>query len=290
MTETEPAMTGPTTMGPTATGPTATGPTGAGLAATAADDRSADRTAAVIRTEREKRGLSQAKLALRAGISPATVCQLEQGRRATTLDLADRVLGAMGLRLHVEAEPRFADIDAVIKRATDRAPAEIMAEWVPDAAAYFAFLTDVPFIVEGLAAAALQGAPVRVETLEIAVPADNEEALNWLTVTLGGIGARRGDFEIRDPRVKGSPDYRSLHGPLRIRLASPFEPVFWMDIDPMPQPRFGLMWFLREPREPLPCARIAVTPLAAIETANGHVRRVVQRTRELRANTGPVTG
>lgn len=254
----------------------------------APDDRSADRAGAIIRAEREKLGLSQAKLAAEAGVSTTTISDLERGQRAATLDLADRVLAAMGLRLHVEAEPEFADIDTVIAQASRRAAAEIMGEWAPDAAAYFAFLTGIPFIVEGLAAAALQGAPVRVQTLEIAVPADDEKALDKLTVTLGGIGAHRGDFEIRDPRVNGSPDYVSLHGPLRLRLARPFRPVYWMDIDPLPEPRFALLWFLREKRRRLRRARIALTPLADIEADNGQVRRVLERTRDLLASGRPV--
>lgn len=249
----------------------------------APDDKSAGRAGAIVRAEREQRGLSQAKLAAQAGVSPASVSGLERGQRAATLDLADRLLGAMGLRLQLAAEPQFADIDAAIASAAGRPPQDIVSEWGPDAAAYFALLDGVPFIVEGMAAAALQGAPVRVETLEIAVPAEDDGALDALSLALSGMGARRGDFENRDPRVKGSPDYVSLHGPLRIRLATPFVPVLWIDIDPLPEPRFGLLWFIRETRESLPRARVAIAPLASIEAGSGYVRRVLRRTRDLLA-------
>lgn len=246
-------------------------------------DRSAGRAGEIVRAEREKRCLSQAKLAVLAEVSSATVSAVELGQRATSLDLVDRLLSAMGLRLHVEAEPRFADIDSVIAAATGLPPGQIMAEWVPDAAAYLAFLIQerVPFIVEGMAAAALQGAPVQVETLEIAVPAGDEEGLNRLSVMLAAIGVRRGNYEVADPRLPGSPDYVSMHGPLRLRMAEPFEPVFWIDIDPVPETRLPLLWFLRESREPLPRARIAVTPLAQVEASTGQVRRVLDRTRAL---------
>ena len=250
------------------------------------DDRSADRAGAIIRAEREKRDLSLAKLAASAGVSAACISRLERGQRVSTLDLADKVLGAMGLRLHVEAEPQFADIDTVIAQAARRSPSEVVSDWRPSAGAYFTYFADVPFIVEGLAAASLQGAPVTVETLEIAVPADNDDALDRLTITLGVMGAHRGEFENRDPRVKGSPDYVSLHGRLRIRLASPFEPVLWIDIDPLPAPLFGVSWFLREYRDPLPRARVALTPLADIEASNGHVQRVIRRTRDILAVAG----
>jgi hypothetical protein len=193
----------------------------------------------------------------------------------------------MGLRLHVEAEPRFADIDSVIEDAAGRQPAEIMAGWVPDATAYFTFLIqeNVPFILEGLAAAALQGAPVAVETLEIALPADDEAILDQLCITLRAIGVRRGNYEVADPRLPGSPDYASMHGPLRLRLAELFQPVFWIDIDPLPEHRLPLLWFLRESREPLTRARVAVTPLTQVEASSGQVRRVVERTRSIRAAT-----
>jgi hypothetical protein len=160
-----------------------------------------------------------------------------------------------------------------------------MAEWVPDAVAYFSFLVqeNVPFIVEGMAAAALQGAPVEVGTLEIAVPAGDEEGLDRLTIMLAGIHIHREDWQAADPRLPGSPDYTSMHGPLRLRLAEPFEPVCWIDIDPMPERRLPLLWFLRESRDPLTRARIAVTPLARIEASSGQVARVLRRTRDLTA-------
>lgn len=42
------------------------------------------------------------------------VSAVELGYRATNLDLLDRLLDAMDLRLNLEAEPRFADIDTMI--------------------------------------------------------------------------------------------------------------------------------------------------------------------------------
>lgn len=247
------------------------------------DDRSASRAGGIIRAEREKRCLTQAKLAELAGVGKTTISALELGQRATTLDLLDRLLTAMGLRLHVEAEPRFADIDTVIAAAAGRPLAEVMDEWVPDAAAYLGFLTreNVPFIVEGLAAAALQGAPVTVETLEIAVPAGDDAALDRLCDIIAATNAGCGYYEQADPRLPGSPDYNSRHGPLRLRLADAFEPVFWVDIDPMPEPRLPLFWCMRETREPLKRAHVALTPLAQVETASAQIRRVLERTRDL---------
>jgi hypothetical protein len=187
----------------------------------------------------------------------------------------------MGLRLHVAAEPQWGPVDEAIERAAGRSLSERVSGWAADAAAYFTLLDGVPFIVEGLAAAALQGAPVPVDALAIAVPADDEEALDNLTIALAAMSAHRGEgFEDRDPRTAGSPRYQSMHGPLYVRLASPFEPVLWADIDPLPEPRLPLRWFLRESREPLPRARVAVTPVADVEAMDAGVRRVLRRVRE----------
>jgi transcriptional regulator with XRE-family HTH domain len=251
------------------------------------DDGSAERTGAIIRAERVKRGLSVAKLAAEAGVSAATVSELERGRRASTLDLADRVLAAMGLRLHVEAETEWGSIDAAIGDRASRPLSDVVGDWPTDVTAYVTFLADVPFMVDGLASAALQGVPVPVEALAIAVPADDDDALDRLTIALAAMGTRRGEgFECRDPRIPGSPRYNSMHGPLDVRLVQPFTPALWVDIDPLPAPRFALLAFLRETREPLPRARVAVTPISGVEASDGHVRRVLRRARERTSRDG----
>lgn len=244
-------------------------------------DRSVDQAGEIIRAEREKRCLSQARLASRAGVSAATVSAVELGYRATNLDLLDRLLDAMDLRLNLEAEPRFADIDTMIATVKGRPLAETMNEWAPDAAAYFTFFlqANVPFMVEGPPAAALQGAPVKVDTLEVVVPDGDEEVLDRLAIMLHGIGARRADYKPADPSVPGVPDYATMHGELRLRLVESFEPVCWIDIDPMPESRRPLLCYLK-PCDALSRARVAVTPIAQVEASNARVRRVLDRTRQ----------
>lgn len=250
-------------------------------------DRSADRAGRILRAEREKRCLSQAALAAQAGVSPATVSAVELGQRSTSLDLMDQLLHAMSLRLNVEAEPEFADIDTVIDAARGRPPAEIISEWEPDAAAYFTFFVqeNVPFMVDGLAAAALQGAPVEVDTLEVVVPDGEEAVLDRLAIMLHGLGAQRADYRPADPSLPGEPDYSTSHGKLRLRLVESFDPVCWIDIDPVPETRLPLLWFL-EPRDPLPSVRVAVRPLAQVEAVNARVRRVLARTRQITMSQG----
>ena len=212
----------------------------------AGDDGSAERMGALVRAEREKRELSLAKLAGRSDVSVATLSKLERGKRSVTLDLADRVLEAMGLRLHVTVEPLWATVDEAIARSAGRSPAERVAQWrddgTIDVGAYLTCLQGVQFAIDGMMAAALQGAPVTVTKMEIAVPANDATALDELTGALDAMMAERGaGWERRDPRIKGSPEYRTWHGRLEIRMVSPFADFLQVDIDPLPEPNMPVM-------------------------------------------------
>ena len=172
------------------------------------DDGSAERMGALVRGQREKRELSLGKLAARSGVSAATLSKLERGQRSVTLDLADRVLAAMGLRLHVTVEPLWATVDEAIAKAAGHSPAERVAQWrddgTIDVGAYLTCLQGVRFAIDGMMAAALQGAPVPVTKMEIAVPADDHVALDDLTAALDAMKAGRGDgWEPRDPASRG---------------------------------------------------------------------------------------
>ena len=93
------------------------------------DDGSAERMGALVRGQREKLELSLGKLAARSGVSAATLSKLERGQRSVTLDLADRVLEVMGLRLHVTVEPLWTTVDEAIANAAGHSPAERVAQW-----------------------------------------------------------------------------------------------------------------------------------------------------------------
>ena len=67
----------------------------------------------LIREERVRRGLSQARLALRARTTQAVVSRIERGQVAPSVDTAERLLAAMGLDLTYAAGPsRLRDHDA----------------------------------------------------------------------------------------------------------------------------------------------------------------------------------
>src|ERR1700676_1034669 len=92
------------------------------------DGTATQRTGELIRRARLERELGVVELARRAGVSPATVSKVERGQRpAVTVAMADRILAAMGLRLHVETVPLWADIDTAIAEASRQSLAERMA-------------------------------------------------------------------------------------------------------------------------------------------------------------------
>ena len=243
------------------------------------EEMTTQRTGALIRQARLERELGVAELARRAGVSPASVSMIERGRRpAVTIAMADRILAAMGLRLHVETVPLWADIDTAIAEAAKQSLAERMAGWTIDFAAFVDRLDGLPYLLDGLTSAAVQGAPVIVEEFEIAVPRD-DEVLDRLTFLFGDIMARRGEgFESRDPRQPGSEHYLCIAGRFRVRLIDSYQPVLWADIDPLPEAMIRLPSINGLPRpDPLTRARIAVVPLTEIQATDGYAKRVIER-------------
>lgn len=68
--------------------------------------------ATLIRTTRERAGLSQLELARRAGTSQPAVSRYESGVSSPAVDTLDRLLAAMGARLELRADeaPRRLDV------------------------------------------------------------------------------------------------------------------------------------------------------------------------------------
>jgi transcriptional regulator with XRE-family HTH domain len=238
-----------------------------------------ERVGDLIRQARTARGLGVTELAKRAGVSPATVSKIERGRRdAVNLAMADRILTAMDLRLHVETVPLWADIDEMIDQASRGTLGERITTWPIDFEALVTRLDGIPYLLDGLTAAAVQGAPVRVEEFEIAVPRD-DEVLDRLTFLLEDFVARRGEgFEYLDPRERGSDYWTCIAGRIRIRLIERFEPLLWVDIDPLP-PSVGQLFSIR--RLPLPPpltkAHLPVVPLDDIRASDSQARRIIER-------------
>jgi transcriptional regulator with XRE-family HTH domain len=65
----------------------------------------------LIRSTRERHGLTQAQLALRAGTSQNAVSRIERDEISPSVDTVRRLLGAMGERLELSARRFEGDFD-----------------------------------------------------------------------------------------------------------------------------------------------------------------------------------
>jgi transcriptional regulator with XRE-family HTH domain len=226
----------------------------------------------MLRHEREIRRLTLSTVATKAGISEAQLSRVERGHCDSPLGTIDRILEAFDLQPCLVFEPRWAKVDAAIATARDRTPADRLREWnehglgVAEITGVLAEL-QVPYLVDGSSAAALQGAPIPVDVLEIAVSQD-DEVLDRLTCALARLRGRRwnekwaewGSGVSRDPREDGwTPRlYLSTRGKIKVRLIEDTTPVLWVEGD-------GL--------------RLPVVPLMRIEATDRWARRVLQRMR-----------
>lgn len=78
-----------------------------------------------IRRARERHGISQRTLALRASTDQAAISRIERGEISPTVETVERLLAAMGERLGLETRPVERDYDPLHMRATlERTPAE----------------------------------------------------------------------------------------------------------------------------------------------------------------------
>ena len=81
--------------------------------------------AELIRRTRERHGISQRSLALRAATGQAAISRIERGEVSPSVDTVERLLAAMGERLKLESESLERDHDPLHVRATlQRTPAE----------------------------------------------------------------------------------------------------------------------------------------------------------------------
>lgn len=81
--------------------------------------------AETIKGARERHGLSQRALALRAGTDQAAISRIERGEISPTVETVERLLAAMGERLSLASEPFEREHDPLHVRTTlQRSPEE----------------------------------------------------------------------------------------------------------------------------------------------------------------------
>jgi transcriptional regulator with XRE-family HTH domain len=229
----------------------------------------------ILRAARDEQDMLANELAEKAGVSPALISRLERGSlTGLTVAAAEKIFLALGFRLDVAAVPAWADVDTAIAEAAKQSLQDRMAGWPADFPYIIRRFDGLPYLVGGLAAAALQGAPVAVEEVEIVLPRD-DEVLVKVKRALERMRARRGPsgWEAPDPRCKGSDRYKTTFGKLRLRIVDAIEPTLWMDIDPLPQDRLPL------DKDAISRVRLALVPLREIEATNPEAKRIIDRMR-----------
>ncbi|MFI7219023.1 helix-turn-helix domain-containing protein [Micromonospora maritima] len=228
------------------------------------ESRLAGQVARAVRHERERAGLTQQALAGRAGLSQAAVARIERGDRLPSLTTVERLLGALGRQLRIEVEPLDSHLDATLDEASGTALPERIEDLglnrIVDA------LGDLPYVLAGGTAALLQGAPLPVEAVEVAVRWRDSPRL---TAFLEQSRAQRWNarWEVwggvhPEPEEPGEHRWLTRHGELRARMC-----------EDLPEPveiRLGDRTY-------------PVEPLVEVEVADRRTAELLRRYRQRRA-------
>ncbi len=184
------------------------------------ESRLARQIAGALRRERAARFLTQTALAELAGISQGAVARIERGTRVPSLPLVDRVFAALGLQLAVTVEQLDAHLDAQLDDLAARPLADRLDELRLDR--FRERLGDLPHLLTGSTAALLQGVPVPVDVIEIAVRwRDSTRFTDWIEAAYGQRwNARWGDFGgLRlEPEEPGDHHWRTRYGEIRAQM------------------------------------------------------------------------
>lgn len=227
------------------------------------DQGPAAQVGALLRAARDQAALTQAELARRAGVSQATVSAVERGSRRPSLSLAEQILAALGLHLSLTTEPvdqPEAELDAAIAALLDTPLAERLTAPKFNGPALLRLLAPVDPVVEGAAAAVLQGAPVPCTVLEVAIERSRltefAEVIRRCYADRWSDTWERWGMESPDPRGPGSPRWWVQDGEFRVRMADERPAALTVLVDDL---------------------RVAVRPLHEVATTNRHVRRTLSR-------------
>lgn len=120
---------------------------------------------------------TQAGLAARAGVSRGTVAAIETGARSPSWEMLSVLLAAAGQQMRIQLEPLDDDVRrAVSAHVGDTSAADDLSMTL----SLMEGLVDLEYRFEGLAAAALLGAPIALaDPIELALP-EGPEAVEWL--------------------------------------------------------------------------------------------------------------
>ncbi|MEV0894711.1 helix-turn-helix transcriptional regulator [Promicromonospora sp. MEB111] len=132
--------------------------------------------AALIKEARQEARLTQEELGRRVGRSRASISQLEAGVRTPSFGSLREILAALGKQVRLELEPLDEDIR---RQIVEHRHDPDLADRVFFAVEQIEDLVGLDLRIEGLAAAALLGAPVDAGDPQVAV-ANTERTTDWL--------------------------------------------------------------------------------------------------------------
>lgn len=167
-----------------------------------------------LRRQRELHRLTQTRFAERAGVSQATVARIEAGDRAPSVELLERLFATLGCQVRLRLEPLGRRVDEAITALAELPIVErIVESGIPSLAAD---LDPIPHVFRGTAAALLQGAPVPVDAIEIALAwRDCDAFVTWLEGRWGNRWHRHYQefgYLPLDPRSPGEHRWRIIGG------------------------------------------------------------------------------
>jgi transcriptional regulator with XRE-family HTH domain len=225
----------------------------------------------LVRAHRERLNMSQEQLAAAVGTTPSEISRLERGRRVPRLDFLSKVVRSMELQLTLGVAPLWDKVDAEIEAASQRSIDEIFAEAKSNR--YFDgfdlllvedSLEGIEHWYCGLTAAALLGAPVRVQDCELMIP-NEPDALDRFDLWLNQRDSFRWDarllewgFAYVDPRKPGPLRWRTDLGVISLVTVES-------------RPRTAVVTFQG--------TELPVVGLADLDTADPQSKRILERVR-----------
>lgn len=230
----------------------------------------------LLRNARQRAGLSQRQMAERAGVRPAMISAYERNLRDPTIGTLQRLLEAVGVTLTGQLAPSDAGLDAAVRAALGQSPVERVERFDIALGMVCDLCAGLPYVVRGLAAAAVQGAPVTVTRVEVRLGGGDD--------VVDAVAARACTALAHMWR----PDLRYFRRPSTADTAADllrrFNPTRWREI--VGGTEFELaLWpedDLGPPVEvPFGERRLHVTPLWELELSDAKAAKVLRRTREI---------
>jgi transcriptional regulator with XRE-family HTH domain len=205
--------------------------------------------------------MSQARAAERLGVSQQWVSQIERGTVAPTTDAIERLFAIFGLQVTLDVGPPGKDLDEEIDDVNALTDGERI-EVVECFRRPLQELAEVPWVLSGRLGAFLQGAPVRVLSLDLAVA---EPDLDSIGAIFQRTGCDRWNEQLLDycgaalhPRLPGPMKWLLGRCELRLEVAERLPPAITVTVAGQSLP---------------------VRPLADIEARHPAIAHIMRRAR-----------